>query len=968
MVNDKGSSMPCGLYIGEISSEQSSGTQLPYVSTAINVDVVDLLSEVTLTFKFINPGDLPVKSTFVFPLDHLGLLCDVEATVNEEKRLAEDVDKEAYKSVLQQRGTHLIKLGEIPPNTQVTIKCTYISISNLVGDAIKFILPVHLLPSRAAEQGASQRVLLSITVYDKFISVTSPTHPESVKEPLILAGGTKANAEVSTQGPLLTDLVLLIRAHNLSAPRGWTSAGTSGTLPSRMNMFVLCPPFRELEGTSKEGEVVLFFDVREGDQASVEQVLATSLEKVPKWANFNVWASFDDGSKFTPIFESGAVVATEENFQIATAKIKSYIPFTGDDETLQSCLQSILNKGSSTNTRTLYFVTSMESRFDDILKLIISNSATTRGIVVSLQSKWKESSLPLLLSLNGGHVVQSNLQALSSLLPTLIETYTQPTQSLTVTHSLRPVHQFPQTAQQYYHNTANISFMAFFEHLSNAGEGEVRGADRNGDKIHQIVRPKEVSSQVLHRLLSYILLSEQKEGLHQSITPSQVDSLETILYSRFEYKLMTPKGESGGRLNSLTDKTQSVSSAIASFRGGAKMPAKAKTMPENLSDIRGARLFAYNSIKAKHDVSEVDHIERLKINFSELEPQALEFGLEYIKETLAPARQLTSADSTSLRNIILSTIADTSTICPDGQAGGVFLSKLNPLILSALKDIWKPEDDALPPWFETHVHTDKGSRSYMEDQNCVLEAAHSLLGLSSQPPLAFFGVFDGHSGRHAAEFAKVNLPFNVLRNSNFDTEKLLKRENDVITEGYVKTDSDFLAVAEKDDYKSGTTAVTLLLTDSHMVVSNVGDSEAILSRGGQAVQLSVLHKPLNEKEKQRVTEAGGTIVHYGTLRVNGVLAVTRSIGDRALKAHVPANPDTAVERITEKDEFIILASDGLWEVMKYQEVVDFVHAERAGASAANVAQKVVDEALRKDSKDNITVIIVFFKQGDKMVE
>ena len=129
--------------------------------------------------------------------------------------------------------------------------------------------------------------------------------------------------------------------------------------------------------------------------------------------------------------------------------------------------------------------------------------------------------------------------------------------------------------------------------------------------------------------------------------------------------------------------------------------------------------------------------------------------------------------------------------------------------------------------------------------------------------MAFFGVFDGHSGRHAAEFAKVNLPFNVLRNPNFDTQKLLKQDSDVITDGYVKTDCDFLAVAEKDDYKSGTssplpstlffvlfqlfslsslpcsfdanlhwqlaklgtTAVTLLLTDSHMIVSNVGDSE-----------------------------------------------------------------------------------------------------------------------------------------------
>ncbi len=87
-----------------------------------------------------------------------------------------------------------------------------------------------------------------------------------------------------------------------------------------------------------------------------------------------------------------------------------------------------------------------------------------------------------------------------------------------------------------------------------------------------------------------------------------------------------------------------------------------------------------------------------------------------------------------------------------------------------------------------------------------------------------------------------------------------------------------------------------------MVISNVGDSEAILCRGGKAVQLSTLHSPANEKEKARICmsllfccgnlrfektdAAGGTVVFYGTWRVNGVLAVTRSIGDRALKEQV----------------------------------------------------------------------------------
>jgi hypothetical protein len=71
--------------------------------------------------------------SFIFPLDNLGVLCDVEAYVGDEKRISEDVDSEAYKRILQQSETHLIKFGEVPPNTEITIKCTYISISSITG-------------------------------------------------------------------------------------------------------------------------------------------------------------------------------------------------------------------------------------------------------------------------------------------------------------------------------------------------------------------------------------------------------------------------------------------------------------------------------------------------------------------------------------------------------------------------------------------------------------------------------------------------------------------------------------------------------------------------------------------------------------------------------------------------------------------------------------------------------------------
>lgn len=987
--------MTCGLYIGigDTSELSLSATEIPNLSTSITTHLVDLLAEVCLTYKFINSGDLPINPTFHLPLDNIGILCDVEVFVKDEIRLGPlgaTVDEE-FKRILEQSETHSIKFGEVPPNTEVTIKCTYVALSNLVGEDIQFVLPARLIPTRAPEQSASGplRISLSVHSHDKFLSITSKTHPDCIpNKPLILSGGNKADAEVVIPDGLSSDLVLLLRANNPRAPRAWTSCGTRGSvLSSRMNLFIFCPPFQDTDG-NEAGEVALFLDVREG---SIDDMLSASLEKIPKWAHFNVWASFD-GTSFAPIFESGAVPVSEENFQTATAKVKSFrVPYAGDDASLISTVQTILNSQISVAPRTLFFVTSMhdKSYVDEVLKKCVATSASTRSIVVLLNGKWSDASLPYLLTLHGGSAVRSNTQELEQFLPQLLEQYIQPTQSLTCTPTPPPTHQTPLLAPPFFHNSFYLSFLAYFDALTNSGEIEVKATGsepmnttENGteNNVHATVRPKETSSQAVHRMICYTLLSEVKAGLRQDISPSQRDTLHTILYSRFDYKLMTPKGESGRSLQAPERGGQSLTSFL---HGPLKSMGKTSgTVPvgkatteklggQSLGTTREERNRKHFSINQKFQAGEVDHLGRLKVNSTELEPTALEFGLEFIRDTLAPGRQLTQADSTALRNIVLAVIQDTSVICPDGPAAGIPVTKLKPVVQTAVREKWKPEDDAKPLWYTTDITSDRGSRSYMEDQNCVLESVNALYGLATTPRMAFFGVFDGHTGRHAAEFAKVNLPFNVLRNPNFDIDKLLKDEHTAITDGFMKTDSEFLAVAEKDDYKSGTTVVTLLLLESHLIVSNVGDSEAILCENGCAVQLSTLHNPLNEKERLRVEKFGGKIKQFGTLRVNGILAVTRSIGDRSLKEHVSSHPDVIVRKITEKDEFVILASDGLWEMVKYQPAVDFVKQECAkraspdGASdTRSISRRLVDEAIKKESKDNITVMIIFLKHGN----
>jgi protein phosphatase 1L len=82
--------------------------------------------------------------------------------------------------------------------------------------------------------------------------------------------------------------------------------------------------------------------------------------------------------------------------------------------------------------------------------------------------------------------------------------------------------------------------------------------------------------------------------------------------------------------------------------------------------------------------------------------------------------------------------------------------------------------------------------------------------------------------------------------------------------------------------------------------------------------MSIDHKPNTREERTRIEDAGGVVVWAGTWRVGGVLAVSRAFGDRPLKRYVIPTPDIREEVLTEADECLILASDGLWDVISNQ--------------------------------------------------
>ncbi|RMZ84779.1 hypothetical protein DV737_g882, partial [Chaetothyriales sp. CBS 132003] len=161
--------------------------------------------------------------------------------------------------------------------------------------------------------------------------------------------------------------------------------------------------------------------------------------------------------------------------------------------------------------------------------------------------------------------------------------------------------------------------------------------------------------------------------------------------------------------------------------------------------------------------------------------------------------------------------------------------------------------------------------------------------------------------------------------------------------------ADAAAAAAIQEAKQKATRQRILYT------ANVGDARIVLCRNGKALRLSYDHKGVDENEGRRIAKAGGLILNN---RVNGVLAVTRALGDSYLKDLVTGHPYTTETVIQpDQDEFLILACDGLWDVCSDQEAVDLVRNVHEPQLASKM---LVDHALARFSTDNLSVMVVRF--------
>lgn len=286
------------------------------------------------------------------------------------------------------------------------------------------------------------------------------------------------------------------------------------------------------------------------------------------------------------------------------------------------------------------------------------------------------------------------------------------------------------------------------------------------------------------------------------------------------------------------------------------------------------------------------------------------------------------------------------------------LSFGNPIGLLKDQDTWNLQRD------HCGVFALKGKRPRMEDRFSVLSDQESGISL--------YGIFDGHGGESAAEFVEKNLFPALLKklqgaksSSHKEDEPQLLTEEfaRLLTEEILEIDIKLLSKVKANRDVAGTTALVAIVHNHQLIVANVGDSRGVICDAkGNAVPLSFDHKPQQLKERNRIKEAGGFITFNGVWRVAGILATSRALGDFPLKDRnlVIAKPDILTFDLLDiKPQFMILATDGLWDTYTNEDAVAHV-LENIDEDYFG-AKSIAFQAYRKGSLDNITVLIVDFR-------
>ncbi|KAD6119791.1 hypothetical protein R6Q59_025797 [Mikania micrantha] len=255
--------------------------------------------------------------------------------------------------------------------------------------------------------------------------------------------------------------------------------------------------------------------------------------------------------------------------------------------------------------------------------------------------------------------------------------------------------------------------------------------------------------------------------------------------------------------------------------------------------------------------------------------------------------------------------------------------------------------------------------------------------------LHYFGVYDGHGCSHVATRCKDRLHLLVKEELNKKVEST--EWTTTMERSFNRMDKEVIdwnkgtvggncrcELQAPDSDAVGSTAVVAIMTPDKIIVANCGDSRAVLCRNGKAIPLSNDHKPDRPDELNRIQAAGGRVIYWEGARVLGVLAMSRAIGDNYLKPYVSSEPEVTITDRTAEDECLIIASDGLWDVVSNDTACGVARMclKGKGPSSAAMAEReepgsekwdkacsdasmlLTKLALARRSSDNVSVVVI----------
>jgi len=214
-------------------------------------------------------------------------------------------------------------------------------------------------------------------------------------------------------------------------------------------------------------------------------------------------------------------------------------------------------------------------------------------------------------------------------------------------------------------------------------------------------------------------------------------------------------------------------------------------------------------------------------------------------------------------------------------------------------------------------------------------------------------VYDGHSGAEAAEMAAEMLTplFLGLGHHRGDPDPPHPFNAEALRQAYLATDRFIVGRG----VESGTAAATLYVRATGFISANAGDCQIVVGEGSDAITLTGGHKPDVPEERARIEAQGGIVVTLDVARVQGSLSMSRALGDAALKPFITAEPRVVEGTFGRRNDFVVIACDGLWDTVSPDEALALVRKSRNVQEGADMLCAL---AMAKGSTDNITVIVL----------